>query len=743
MRLLNSCSGEMKHFLSYGQIPPYAILSHTWGDDEVSYQDWLTLPASDVEKKKGFQKIDYCCQQAARDGLEWVWVDTCCIDKTSSAELTESINSMFRWYKASSICYAYLEDVPKNLRLSTIEKKLARSRWFTRGWTLQELIAPCEVLFYSHDWHAVGTRSQLSGCISGITGIEETYLNGASLQFASVAQRMSWASQRLTSRDEDVAYCLLGIFDVNMPLIYGEGLKAFQRLQEEIMKAYPEDHTLFAWGSVSPHFTRLAKSEAQVLGEEAIEPVEEEEGEEGDLLGFLARSPSDFAESGRFVCYRDAKKFFRRWDFPLTAPTTVGRTTRLDLPVRHTGPPFAVCRMGEELGGAARLRRVTTAVLVCGRQDGPWFKFVTIPLLTCTGGYYGRTRELVVNELISLPRVNYDVLGRWRVQLVVERQPRYQARAGDIILRRFVSFVACATSIAAETVDVAIDDGFIKALAPTHGRVACLTFEYSDLTGLGLNISRVGDSEDGTGNLYFSLMPVDIRAPSYWDEAAGEYKEVPVEQKADAEFRGEAEEIKGGEQTDAEMDEEGQGKGSGSESEEEENEGEESGEEGDEEEEEGGAEEVEEEEDDDEDQADASDASETASSDSASDKDEIMTDSPSSPKPSIKDDDEEEEDKKSSASIRPRFQTTLEGYYYLWDHWQQAPYQQEMKLPADTWELDQTNEIPNVRITTERMYIDDDPSQPVDVVDIVIRADWGQENQGQGYIDPYTGGALA
>ncbi|KAF3058217.1 Vegetative incompatibility protein HET-E-1 [Daldinia childiae] len=257
MRLLSSSSGEMKFFPSRADIPPYAILSHTWGEEEVSFQDWQG-EREKVKKMKGFRKIEYCCQQAVEDGLDWVWVDTCCIDKTSSAELSESINSMFRWYKEASVCYAYLADV-KHSPLSTIESQIAESRWYERGWTLQELIASENVIFYSEDWCQIGTKLQLSALISSITGIEETYLDSANTQNASIAQRMSWAANRKTTRDEDMAYCLLGIFDVNMPLLYGEGDRAFLRLQEALVKAYPEDHTLFAWGTVVQRFSSTTR----------------------------------------------------------------------------------------------------------------------------------------------------------------------------------------------------------------------------------------------------------------------------------------------------------------------------------------------------------------------------------------------------------------------------------------------------------------------------------------------------
>ncbi|KAI0377291.1 heterokaryon incompatibility protein-domain-containing protein [Hypomontagnella monticulosa] len=695
MRLLNSCSGEMKFFLSYTHIPPYAILSHTWGDEEVTYKDWKTLSWKEVRSKKGFQKIEYCCQQAASDGLEWVWIDTCCIDKASSAELTESINSMFRWYRNAAVCYAYLADVPKNLRLTTIEKKLAKSRWFTRGWTLQELIAPSEVIFYSYDWHQVGTKSELSACISGITGIDEMYLNGANLQSASVAQRMSWAARRQTSRVEDVAYSLLGIFDVNIPLIYGEGHKAFQRLQEEIMRAYPEDPSIFAWGTVVSRFSKYVRTEAEVLGEESLEW---KAGDDDSLLGLLAQSPKDFEESGQFMCHWAARRFFRRWDFPLTAPTIVGSSMRLDLPICHAGPPFAICH-GDSRLRKARLRRVKTAVLACGRPDGKWFQFIQIPLLICTGGFYARTRELVVSDVIALPQVNYDQLDNWRSQLVVERQPQYRPRTGDIVLRRMVSFMSCTESLNAETIDVAVDDGFIKALAPTQNILALLAFEYDSVAGLALTISRVGeDAEDGNGNLYFSVLPINLSAPANMypgQEEGGRLQELGEDEK---------EQDKKSE-TDT-----------------------------------GSVINVEDEAQDDEMQWDESPSLDEDDSEDSSETDEQQEDDSEEDDEQEKGKEENESDVKEESkpptrtptpmSSRPPFKTKREAYEYLWEHWQMAPYMREMALPTDTWEVPESPYIPKVRIVTERVYLDDDPEQPVDMVDILITSSWAGWSNG-------------
>ncbi|KAI1167614.1 heterokaryon incompatibility protein-domain-containing protein [Nemania serpens] len=255
MRLLNTTESDSGIFtieeFSGHEVQPYAILSHTWGEDEVSFQD---MRSADAVNKKGYEKIKNCCSLAKANGYGYVWIDTCCIDKRSSAELSEAINSMYRWYQEADICYAYLADVPSI-------SKLSESRWFTRGWTLQELIAPSTVLFFNNEWQNIGDKVGLQADISRITGIPSNFLLGDSLGYASVAQRMSWAANRKTTRTEDMAYCLLGIFDIYMPMLYGEGEKAFIRLQEEIMKAIG-DHSLFAWRSTEYHGGILASSPA-------------------------------------------------------------------------------------------------------------------------------------------------------------------------------------------------------------------------------------------------------------------------------------------------------------------------------------------------------------------------------------------------------------------------------------------------------------------------------------------------
>ncbi|KAF2651895.1 HET-domain-containing protein [Lophiostoma macrostomum CBS 122681] len=243
MYLLHTKRLELQQFFD-DQIPPYAILSHTWGKEEPRLQD---MHNDNIKRLHGYKKIEHAAKQAAQDGLEFVWIDTICIDKTSSAELSEAINSMFRWYAQSRVCYAYLEDVERSANFT-------ESRWFTRGFTLQELLAPKQLVFYNKRWDWLGekTTEYLVPKICMACGIfieDQHVLTDFQPGKWSVATRMSWASTRQTTRREDIAYCLLGIFNINMPLLYGEGDRAFFRLQEEIMRV-SDDRSLFAWPSL-------------------------------------------------------------------------------------------------------------------------------------------------------------------------------------------------------------------------------------------------------------------------------------------------------------------------------------------------------------------------------------------------------------------------------------------------------------------------------------------------------------
>ncbi|GAB1729826.1 hypothetical protein NU195Hw_g8795t1 [Hortaea werneckii] len=319
MLLLNARTYALKFFHTAETAPPYAILSHTWEDDEVLFKDMDDLESA--KAKSGWQKIEYTCRQALEDGLEWAWVDTCCIDKSSSAELSEAINSMFNWYKCSKICYVYLCDltmtatlrddnpivgtwlewarrvasVPASLSMTDIRlsnlpwqehmahfKKVtsltrsrmrkridiegysrpcdelgflvidtlgafSRAKWWSRGWTLQELLAPRNVVFMDQQWQQVARLPELVVTVSTVSSVDvEVLLKTTPLKSRCIAERLSWASKRSTTRDEDMAYSLLGIFDVNMPLLYGEGIRAFQRLQEAI-SLKSNDLSIYAW----------------------------------------------------------------------------------------------------------------------------------------------------------------------------------------------------------------------------------------------------------------------------------------------------------------------------------------------------------------------------------------------------------------------------------------------------------------------------------------------------------------
>ena len=182
---------------------------------------------------------------------------------------------MYRWYMNAAVCYVYLSDVPGHCpplsdegsihpsRLQWVES-LEESRWFTRGWTLQELIAPQRVFFFGQAWNYIGSLPELVHLVSGITNIQIDVLeHSRPLSDLSIAQRLSWAAKRQTTRIEDQAYSLFGILDVNMPLLYGEGAKAFIRLQEEIIH-HSTDQSIFAWdtpsGFIEPRELLLAPS---------------------------------------------------------------------------------------------------------------------------------------------------------------------------------------------------------------------------------------------------------------------------------------------------------------------------------------------------------------------------------------------------------------------------------------------------------------------------------------------------
>lgn len=289
MHLINVETLKLEEFSGKG-VPPYAILSHTWGavEDEVSFRD---IQGENIkEDKRGYFKLEGCCRHAKEDKLKYAWIDTCCINKDSSTELDEAIRSMFRWYREASRCYVYLSDVPTGDKPRDPSSKFRSSRWFRRGWTLQELLAPKHLCFYDQTWTSLEQKTKLAGVIEGITCIPSPFIRGVPLDNASVAQRLSWAANRATKKEEDMAYCLLGIFGVSMPMMYGEGDQAFRRLQQEIMKQ-TGDHSILAW-----HLNR-----------DGSIPSQSTDVRSG---GALATAPSYFVNCGDIVSTKKDKNTF-------------------------------------------------------------------------------------------------------------------------------------------------------------------------------------------------------------------------------------------------------------------------------------------------------------------------------------------------------------------------------------------------------------------------------------------------
>ena len=241
------------------KITEYAILSHRWTDMEVDYEEMVDLPKmeegerDEIRERLGYRKILDTCLLAKRDGYKWVWVDTCCMDKRSTGEQSEAINSMYRWYEGAGTCYAYLHDVlDSSLPTERDDQKYPMSNgwpvWFSRGWTLQEMIAPSNVQFFNKDWMAIGDKKTLARILAHITEVPEHILkDGLSGNRPCIAQIMSWAANRKTTRIEDRAYSLMGLLDMNMLAFYGEGKSAFHRLQLEIIRS-SDDQSIFAWG---------------------------------------------------------------------------------------------------------------------------------------------------------------------------------------------------------------------------------------------------------------------------------------------------------------------------------------------------------------------------------------------------------------------------------------------------------------------------------------------------------------
>ncbi|KAI1806533.1 HET-domain-containing protein [Daldinia bambusicola] len=433
MRLINTATKELEEFFDDSIPSKYAVLSHRWGNDEVTFQEWIRnlSDLSKLSSRQGYRKIASCCEQAREDDIEWVWVDTCCIDKTSSQELSEAINSMFAWYQNSSCCYVYLHDYHQD---EFHAHSLRSCEWFFRGWTLQELIAPHEVVFYNSEWQSFGAKSDdyMYETISEITGIDSEFLLKGDLESASIAKKMSWASNRKTSRVEDMAYSLLGIFDINIPLLYGEGPKAFRRLQEEIMKTYPSDHSLFAWG------TPVEKCSIEVPDDNAwllLNGKDEDwPASPGLLYGLFASSPKDFQDSRNYSPHFAASWYYTSFFLggqKANYPMILGKGLGIELPVIRSAR--FCCRLTQP-----RMRQVrhgNYAVLLC-QDDTDNCVMLCIPLIKWGLGYTARPKELLVVRISEFaPSFNYLVHNQNREFSQVIPEKNEIPKHGSIIVR--------------------------------------------------------------------------------------------------------------------------------------------------------------------------------------------------------------------------------------------------------------------------------------------------------------------
>ncbi|KAI0664360.1 hypothetical protein C8Q70DRAFT_232083 [Cubamyces menziesii] len=346
------------HFFDAGKIPSYAILSHVWREEEQSFQDVMALRAASREVRYG-----------AGAGYHWVWIDTCCIDKSSSAELSEALNSMFSWYANADMCYAFLDDVHLSEEdPRTTGSSFRRSQWFTRGWTLQELLAPYSVIFLSRQWQSVGSNHALAEVVEEITGIDSAVLtHEISLNTVSVARRMSWASGRATTRVEDHAYCLMGLFGVHMPTVYGEGQRAFIRLQEEILRQLP-DQSLFAWalhGGVSHDAAAGPLSRLPLSAEAYRSRIAHSRYRH--LQGLLAQSPKDFADSGdiRPIPFTELSEILgTRVSIPVYHTTGGGLSVKLPILVGEPEQAVSATDNGQTIA------TMVPAVLACKDERG-------------------------------------------------------------------------------------------------------------------------------------------------------------------------------------------------------------------------------------------------------------------------------------------------------------------------------------------------------------------------------------
>lgn len=372
MRLINVHTLDLESFDSSDKPNErYAVFSHTLGRNEVDFVDYasarsqlnnLLSQSQTDDPTTGVAKIAEACLQCRNLQLDYLWTYTCCIDKRSLAELVESVNSMFNWYNEAEICLAYLADVGEAYQ------NFPDSVWFARGWTLQELLGSRDIRFFDRAWTEVGTKTSLSSEIEKATRISQKHLKD--FKTASVATRMSWQAYRTTTKIEDLAYSMFGIFDLGIDLRYGEREKAFRRLQEEIIKRYPLDESILAWS-----FNGC--------------------GSDG-LKGVLAPRPSCFKDCGDLTVASPSQKYEYRNVYMIT-------NRGLEISVSFIASKMAYFLKAEAL--KSRLKGVNLT-LNCWKEAKPSPATVMIRLVKDDKGFFHRTNcdELDWAETVVPPK---------------------------------------------------------------------------------------------------------------------------------------------------------------------------------------------------------------------------------------------------------------------------------------------------------------------------------------------------
>ncbi|KAI8992940.1 heterokaryon incompatibility protein-domain-containing protein [Trametes punicea] len=375
MRLLHTRTLQFELINDPRNIP-YAILSHVW-----TKKDHLSPPEQSFRELQEIQndykdgpvpldeprlcpKIRDLCRTAQADGYEFAWLDTACIDKSSSAELQEAINSMYQWYSNANVCYAYLADVSCHSSPEKLRDEFRQSNWFRRGWTLQELIAPHTVIFLSAEWAVIGTKQRFAAEIEAVTNIDKDILtHQRTLETVSVAKRMSWASRRKTTRIEDEAYSLMGIFGVHMPTVYGVGALAFFRLQEEIYRQIPDD-SIFAWGPIHDRgcdftFSTFPQSSQPGSEEMAVGISALPETTDSDKRYLFAPYPKAFQDSSKFAPILRSELASRLPEAGVSYPT-------------RTFTPFGFhARFPLVMASSPEVTQLSLAILACEDTDQP------------------------------------------------------------------------------------------------------------------------------------------------------------------------------------------------------------------------------------------------------------------------------------------------------------------------------------------------------------------------------------